>query len=88
MNKERVMEKHGEGDLTNNGERVINLYEENNLIIGGTLFTNRNIHEIIWTSSDGLTQSQIVHIIINGKLRGTLQDVRVMKNADVGSDHN
>ena len=39
-------------------------------------------------SPDGRTQSQIDHIIINGKWRGSLQDVQVMRNADVGSDHN
>ena len=45
-NRERVMGKHGVGDLTNNGERVTNLCEENNLIIGGTIFSHRNIHKL------------------------------------------
>ena len=82
------MRKHGVGDLTSNRKRVINLCEENNLIIGGTLFTHKNIHKLTWTSLDGRTQSQIDHIIINGKWRGSLLDVRVMRNAVVGCDHN
>ena len=57
----------------------------NNLIIGGTLFMHRNIHKHTWISPDGRTLSQI---IINGKCRGSLQDVWVMRNTDVVSDHN
>ena len=43
-NRERAMGKHGAGDFTNNGENVINLCEENNLIVGGNLITHRNIN--------------------------------------------
>ena len=82
------MGKNGVGDLTKNGERVNNLCEENNLIFGSTLFTHRNIHNLTWTSPDGRNQSKIDLIIINTKWRGSLQDVRVMRNSDVGSDHN
>ena len=49
---------------------------------------HRNIHKLTRTSSDGRTQSQVDHIIINSKWRGSLQDVRAMRNANVGSDHN
>ena len=87
-NRERVMEKYGVGCLTNNGERVINPCEENNLIIGGILFTHRNLHILTWASPVGRTRYQIDHIITNGKWRGSLQDVLVMRTADVGSHHN
>ena len=86
-NRERVMGKHGVGDLTNNEERVINHCEESNLIICST-FTHKNIHKLTWTSPDGRTKSQTDHNIINSKWRGSLQDVQVMRNADVGSHHN
>ena len=59
-NREIVMGNHGVGDLTNNGERVINLCEENNLIIGGTIFTHWNIHKLTSTSHDGRTQSRLI----------------------------
>ena len=86
--RERVMGKHGVGECTDNGERLIDLCEENNLVIGGTLFQHKTIHKLTWTSPDRRTQSQIDHVIINGKWRHSLQDVRVMRHADVGSDHN
>ena len=88
MNRVRVVEKHGVGDITNNGERVICLCEENSPNIGFTIFMQRNIHKLAWASAYGRTQSQIDHIIINIKWRGSLQDVLVMRNTDVGSNHN
>ena len=84
---ERIMGKHGVGDLSDYGERIVKICEVNNLIIIGTTFKHRNIHKLTRTSPDGRTQSEIGHII-NGKWRGSLQDVRVMRNADVGNDHN
>ena len=88
LDRERTMGKHGEGECTDNGERLIDLCEENDLVIGGTLFQHKTIHKLTWTSPDGRTKSQIDHIIINGKWRRSLNDVRVMRHADVGSDHN
>ena len=84
MQQQEQRKSHGKAC---NGERVINLCEENNLIIGGTLIMLWNIHKLTWTSLDGRTQSQIDHIIINSKWKSSLQDMRVMRNADVGSDH-
>ncbi|KAL3842166.1 hypothetical protein ACJMK2_020209 [Sinanodonta woodiana] len=73
--------------MTDNWERLINFCQENYLVIGGTLFEHKDIHKLTWTSPDGRTQSQIDHIIINGRWKHSLQDVRVMRNADIGSDH-
>ena len=87
-NRSRVMGTHALGDITDNGERLISLYEENDFVIGGTLFPHKTIHKLTWSSPDGNTRSQIDHIMINGKWRHFLQDVRAISHADVGSDHN
>ncbi|KAL3877467.1 hypothetical protein ACJMK2_035168 [Sinanodonta woodiana] len=73
--------------MTDNGERLIKFCQENDFVIGGTLFEHKDIHKLTWTSPDGRTQSQIDHSIINGRWKHSLQDVRVMRNADIGSDH-
>ena len=52
-NREIVMGRHGIGEITDNGERLVGIYEENNLIIGGTLFQHKTIHKLTWTSPDG-----------------------------------
>ena len=84
---ERVMGKYGCGNINDNGERLVDLCGINNLVIGGTIFPHREIHKLTWISPNGRDKNQIDHIIINGKWKRSLQDVRVMRGADVASDH-
>ena len=86
--REQAMGREGLGtDINNNGERLVDFCEENNLIIGGTLFKHKDIHKYTWTSPDGKTRNQIDHILINKKWRTSLLDVRTRRGADVASDH-
>ena len=84
---ERVMGKHGMGTRNDNGERLVEFCAMNNLVIGGTLFTHRDIHKLTWTSPNGRDKNQIDHLMINGTWRRSLLDVRTKRSADVGSDH-
>lgn len=59
---------HGCGERNNNGEHLVALCMNNNLVIGGT------IHELTWNSPDGRTINQIDHIIISGKWRQSILD--------------
>ena len=61
---ERTMGRHGVGVITDNGERLVNFCQQNDLVIGGTLFAHKEIHKLTWTSPDSRTQNQIDHIII------------------------
>ena len=87
-NRERIMGKHGTGTMTDNGSRLCDICVENDLVIGGTFFQHKTIHKLTWRSPDGRTESQIDHILVNGKWRRSLQDVKTRRLADVGSDHN
>ncbi|XP_052242915.1 craniofacial development protein 2-like [Dreissena polymorpha] len=60
----RTMGRHGVDVITNNGERLVNFCQQNNLVIRGTLLAHKEIHKLTWTSPDGRTQNQINHIII------------------------
>ena len=84
---EHIMGKHGVGEINENGERFQDFCAFNNLVIGGTIFPHKNIHKTTWTSPDGRTENQIDHFCIARKFRRSLQDVRVMRGADVASDH-
>ena len=59
----------------------------NNLVIGGTLFPHQDIHKLTWRSSKGRDENQIDHLMINGVWKRSLLDVRMKREADVGSDH-
>ena len=84
---DRVMGRHGSGIINENGERLVEFCTTNNLVIGGTLFPHREIHKITWCSPNGRDRNQIDHLLINGKLRRSLRDVKVRRGADIGSDH-
>ncbi len=84
---EHIMGKHGVGEVNDNGERLQDFCAFNRLVIGGTVFPHKKIHKTTWTSPDGRTENQIDHFCIASKFRRSLQDVRVMRGADVASDH-
>lgn len=83
---ERAMGRHRCGGMNDNGERLVDFCLNNNCVIGGTIFPHRIIHKLTWKSPDGSTINQIDHILINGKWRRSLQDVRVCRGANVNSD--
>ena len=87
LNCERAMGKHGCGVMNDNGERLVDFCLINNCVIGGTIFEHRDIYKLTMKSPDGRTSNQIDHIIINGKWRRSLQDVRVCCGDDIYSDH-
>ena len=86
-NYERVMGKHGLGVQNDNGERLCEICDMNELVITGTLFPHKTIHKATWISPDRKTSNQIDHILINKRFRNSVRDTRVYRSADVGSDH-
>ncbi|XP_005091913.1 craniofacial development protein 2-like [Aplysia californica] len=86
-NYERKMGQQGTGTRNENGERLVDFCALNNLVIGGTLFPHRTIHKLAWDSPNGRDKNQIDHLMIGGMWRRSLQDVKVKRGADVGSDH-
>ena len=42
--REAIMGKHGLGNMNENGELLADFCEQNDLVIGGTIFPHRRIH--------------------------------------------
>ncbi|VDP83520.1 unnamed protein product [Schistosoma mattheei] len=84
---EDIMGRHGLGEKNENGERFANLCAFNKLVIGGTIFPHKRIHNATWVSLDHITENQIDHICIDKKFRKTVEDVRTRRGADIASDH-
>ena len=80
---EGTMGTHGLGQMNENGERFADpcAFEP-----GG----DRRKHlptQATWRSPDHRRENQIDHICISRKFRRSWRDVRVMRGADVSSDH-
>ena len=84
---ESVMGKHGLGQRNDNGERLCDMCDMNELVITGTLFPHKTIHKVTWVSPDGNTMNQIDHVLISRRFRNSVKDTRVYRSADIGSDH-
>nr|KAG5694841.1 hypothetical protein BaRGS_028769 [Batillaria attramentaria] len=84
---EDTMGTHGLGQMNENGERFADFCALNQLVIGGSIFPHKRIHKATWRSPDHVTENQIDHICISRKFRRSWRDVRVMRGADVPSDH-
>nr|KAG5707916.1 hypothetical protein BaRGS_031647 [Batillaria attramentaria] len=84
---EDTMGTHGLGQMNGNGERFADFCALNQLVIGGSIFPHKRIHKATWRSLDHVTENQIDHICISRKFRRSWRDVRVMRGADVSSDH-
>ncbi|XP_043862226.1 craniofacial development protein 2-like [Drosophila santomea] len=70
-----VMGQHGTGTRNDNEERLVELCQLFQLVIGGTIFPHKDVHKYSWTSSSGSTRNQIDHICISRKWRHSLLDV-------------
>jgi hypothetical protein len=68
---------------------LIELCGKHGLVIGGTIFPDKEGHKETWIYPDKDKQgkNQIDHICISRNWRKALLDVRNKKGADIGSDH-
>ena len=74
-------------ECNGNGYKLVQFAAATDMIIGGTIFTHKNIHKVTWRSPDGVTMNQIDHILIQRKHSSDLRDVRCQRGVNVDSDH-
>ena len=78
VNREEVMGRFGVEVMNDNGERLCDFCNANGLVITGTLFPHKEIHNLAWRSPDGKTVNQIDHVMANGRMRTSILETRVM----------
>lgn len=87
-NREReVVGQFGEETVNDNGKRLINLCKEHALCVGNTIFSHKNIHKYTRIDPARNIQSVIDLVVVKKERRVKLNDVRVYRQPECGTDH-
>lgn len=85
---EQVMGRHAVDEArNNNGDRLIQFCQINDLVIQGTRFQHKEIHKGTWKHPGTGFVHQIDHILSNKRWMSCIEDVRVCRGADLDTDH-
>ena len=82
-----VTGKFGLGVQNKAGEKLIEFYQENTLVIANTLFQQHMRRLYTWKSPDGQHQNQTDCILCIQRWRSSIQSAKTRPGADCGSDH-
>ena len=78
---------YGEDIRNKNGTRLINFCIDNNFIIANTFFAHKDIHKYTREVISRNEKSIIDYALINRENRRDIIDVKVKREAEIGSDH-
>ena len=79
--------KFGLGIQNEAGQRLIEFFQENTLVIANTLFQQNKRRLYTWTSPDDQYQNQIDYVVCGQRWRSSIQSAKTRPGADCGSDH-
>ena len=91
VGKERTTDitgQYGLGTRNQHGERLLDFFEQKELIITTTYFKQHPRKLYTWKSSDGDTRNQIDCILINKRFRNCVKQAKTYPGSDINSDHN
>ena len=76
-----------DSDISDNGHQLIDFAAYNGLSVMNTMFRHKRAHKFTWNNPDRLHKSMIDYILVRQRWRTSVQDTRVYRGADIGSDH-
>ena len=76
---EQIMGTHGLGVMNENEEIFADFCVDNDMVIGGSLFPHKDVHQATWVSHEQMTENQKEHICMNQKFRRSLLDIICQK---------
>ena len=82
-----VVGRFGEETKNDNGNRLINLCREQEYVIANTKFQHKEIHKYTWENPTRGLKSIIDLIIVRKNRKMVVQDVRVHRKPECGTDH-
>lgn len=86
-NKNDVIGQYGEETINVNGIRSMGICKSYNLQILNGLYQHKNIHKYIWHELARQLKSIIVYVIVKQISTLKVNDVRVYRGVERGSDH-
>ena len=78
---------YGLGTRNNNGQKLAELCQANNLILTNTLFCHHRRNRYTWISPDNNTRNQIDYIAVNKQWASSILDAKSRPGADCYTDH-
>ena len=85
--KPGVTGKFGLGVQNEAGQRPIEFFQKNPLVIANILFQQHKRRLYTWTSPDSQYQNQIDYILCSQRWRSSTQSAKTRQGADYGADH-
>ena len=82
-----IIGRYGEEKINNNGKRLVDFCRANQLIVSNTFFQHKDAHKYTREVTSRDEKSIIDYIIIAEKDKKLIQDVRVYRSPEIGSDH-
>ena len=80
--------KFGVPGVNENGEKLVEMCAERDLIVGNTWFQKKMIHKYTWVRDNGEERSLIDYVLVDKQMKKRLLDVTVYRGAAGGmSDH-
>jgi len=74
-------------DINDNDVSRVNFATSKNLTVKSTMFPHQKIHKQSWTSTDGKTDNQIDHTLIDRRWHSSILKVRSFRGAVYDTDH-
>ena len=78
---------YGLGTRNNNGQKLAELCQANNLILTNTLFCHHRHNRYTWISPDNNTRNQIDYIAVNKQWASSILDAKSRPGAECYTDH-
>ena len=82
-----VVGRYGEEIINDNGDKLIDICEQNSLKILNGYFKHKRIHQYTWHQDTQELRSIIDYIIARQNSGLKFQDIRVFRGMTVGNDH-
>ena len=84
---EAVIGNQGEDVEDDNGRRLLNFSAENGFKVLSTFYKHKEIHKYTWKCPGRGLKSIIDYFLVSNEMKRNLNNVKVVRGAEIGSDH-